>query len=204
MAARIVGMALVIGLLTGCAGASKDVSPLVRVKQLARVETPYAALHACASDRIDPMIERESRLAGITLGQESEMVKRRLGTPTRSLEDAGRIWWEYELITESQLTENEHDNAAHLITRVGFSMVEKKPGQVEQIQVWAPSREQSARIIRPLDPAIRITAKYGVPPIKKPWGNVEAWVYPEANLAFVMLDAQSEDPAVVAGIVVGL
>ncbi|GEM_PF-7024708 len=204
MAARIVGIAVVMGLLAGCAGTPKDVSPLVRVMQLARVETPYALLRACASDRINPMVERESRLAGITLGQESETVKRHLGTPTRSLQLAGRIWWEYEVITESQLTENEHDNAAHLTSRVGFSMVEKNPGRVEQIQVWAPSRELSARMIRPLDPAIRITAKYGVPPIKKPWGNVEAWVYPEANLAFVMLDAQAEDPAVVAGIVVGL
>lgn len=73
------------------------------------------------------------------------------------------------------------------------------------IQAWAPARFQTRTLVRVLDLASRVERKYGRAPRILPWGRdgAEAWIYPAANVAFVVTPGYEEQPRYVAGTLVG-
>ena len=73
------------------------------------------------------------------------------------------------------------------------------------IQAWAPARFQTRSLVRVLDQASRVERKYGKAPQILPWGREggEVWLYPAANVGFVVTPAWEEQPRYVAGTLVG-
>ena len=73
------------------------------------------------------------------------------------------------------------------------------------IQAWAPARFQTRSLVRVLDAASRVERKYGQAPQVLPWGREggEVWLYPAANVGYVMTPAWEEQPRHVAGTLVG-
>ncbi len=80
-----------------------------------------------------------------------------------------------------------------------------KPKLLSHIQAWAPARFQTKSLVRVLDPAVRIERKYGKAPKVLPWGGQggEVWLYPAANVAFVVTPMWDEQPRYVAATLVG-
>jgi hypothetical protein len=85
-----------------------------------------------------------------------------------------------------------------------------------QIQAWAPGAQETRSMVRLLDPVSRIERKYGPAPktLKLGWTGGEVWLYPAANVAFVLSPPQATEetaglPAApktrfVSGTIVGL
>lgn len=74
------------------------------------------------------------------------------------------------------------------------------------IQAWSPARFQTRSLVRVLDLASRVERKYGKAPQVLPWGREggEVWLYPAANVGFVVTPAWEEQPRHVAATLVGL
>ena len=81
-----------------------------------------------------------------------------------------------------------------------------------QIRAWAPGAQETSSLVRLLDPISRVERKYGAPSHKLPvgWGGGEVWIYPAANVAFVISPPHKFDEVegpptrIVAGTIVGL
>lgn len=145
----------------------------------------------------NPLVQRESGLAGVTLGATPDDVRRVLGEPTGKEKGAGGTWWDYN----PDQAKPGHDQALRL-----YFTGEKST--LTHIQTWAPSRYETASMVRVLDPAVRLSRKYGAPAKKLAWGGrgAEVWLYPAANVGYVVtrpLEAGKEN-RVVAGILVGI
>lgn len=80
-----------------------------------------------------------------------------------------------------------------------------RPQVLAHIQAWAPARFQTRSLVRVLDPVVRIERKYGKAPKVLPWGGQggEVWLYPAANVAFVVTPMWAEQPRYVAATLVG-
>ncbi len=79
------------------------------------------------------------------------------------------------------------------------------PKVLVHIQAWSPARFQTRSLVRVLDPAGRVERKYGKAPQVLPWGREggEVWLYPAANVGFVMTPAWEAQPRHVAATLVG-
>lgn len=79
------------------------------------------------------------------------------------------------------------------------------PKVLAHIQAWSPARFQTRSLVRVLDLASRVERKYGKAPQVLPWGREggEVWLYPAANVGFVVTPAWEEQPRHVAASLVG-
>jgi hypothetical protein len=139
----------------------------------------------------NPLVVRESGLADLKLGATPEQVRSRYGEPTRTHDGPEGQWWDYE------------GSEAKANLRLLFAGT---PQVLAQIQAWAPSSHQTSTLVRVLDPAVRVTRKYGAPTKTIAVGGAggEAWVYPAANVAFVVTPPDDKDRRSVGAIIVGL
>lgn len=74
------------------------------------------------------------------------------------------------------------------------------------IEAWAPSRHLTRSLIRPLDSVGRVSRKYGPAEQMVPWGEggVTAWLYPAADVGFVVSPSREDSPGSVLAVLVGL
>lgn len=190
---RLVVTALALAALAGCVRQAEPESPGEAAANLRKQPLAYGTLHAAVGDKPveNPLVVRESGLAELALGATPEQVKARYGEPTRTQDGPDGQWWEYE----------GSDPKANL--RLLFT---GQPLALAQIQAWAPSPHQTSTLVRVMDPAVRVTRKYGPPAktLKLGDGGGEAWVYPAANVAFVVTPPDDKDRRTVGAIIVGL
>lgn len=194
-------LALALAFVPACASQQADApqSPAAAAADLKGQGPALAELQRAVAGQpaANPLVIRESALAGVKLGAKQADVRRVLGEPTRRETASGGTWWEYD----PQNGRPGQDQAL----RLWFSGDE---ATLIHIQAWAPSEAETVSMIRVLDPAVRLTRKYGAPAAKVAWGGrgAEAWLYPAANVGYVVsrpLETGSEN-RVVAGILVGL
>jgi hypothetical protein len=189
------------------------------------------ALHAAAvaKSNKDFLRLRESGLADLVIGESSSNVRIRYGEPNRTVRAKGGEWWEYDEILRlaSDQETGPDGKPPKDITgtlRLYFaaapagleSALIKAMPLLTQIQAWAPGDQETRSMVRLLDPVSRIERKYGPAPqkLKVGWTGGEVWIYPAANVAFVVSPLQAvEEPEgmpagpktrLVAGTIVGL
>jgi hypothetical protein len=190
---RLLIGAIALLALAGCVRQAEPESPGEAAADLRKQSLPYADLHAAVGDKPveNPLVVRESGLAELKLGAAQEAAKARYGEPTRTKEAPGGTWWEYE----------GSDPKCNL--RLLFA---GDPAKLVQIQAWAPAPHETTTLVRALDPATRVTRKYGAPAKKLAVGGngAEAWIYPAANVAFVVTPPDEKERRSVGAIIVGL
>jgi hypothetical protein len=175
---------LVLALSGGCSLFRLEApTPAVAAQALYATSTPYAALHVLKDSARNPLLLRETRLAGLALGLGALQVKAVAGEPAKIYSNAQGQWWEYP--------------------SYGLRLV-FKGAQLAQIQAWSPSQAETSTLVRPLDQAVRVLRKYGKPFRQVAWGDSSAWIYPAADLAFVLTPEAKDGNRSVAGIIVGL
>ncbi|MEB3285602.1 MAG: hypothetical protein VKN33_09980 [Candidatus Sericytochromatia bacterium] len=143
----------------------------------------------------NPLLVQEVSLANISLGVSAREVTAQWGHPHRIAEQIDGTWWSFRGQSQEPGT-----------VRVYLQPSKTTPNaqEVAQVQVWWPTRHMTRTMVRALDPAARVLRKYGTPPHQLPWGGGQAWIYPAANVAFVVTNHNPPQDAVVAGIIVGL
>lgn len=190
---RLVVSVLALAALAGCVRQAEPESPGEAAAELRKQPLGYGSLHAAVGGKPveNPLVVRESGLAELALGATPEQVKARYGEPARTQDGPEGQWWEYE----------GSEPKANL--RLLFA---GQPLALAQIQAWAPSAHQTSTLVRVMDPAVRVTRKYGAPAttVKVGGNGGEAWVYPAANVAFVVTPPDDKDRRTVGAIIVGL
>ena len=92
------------------------------------------------------------------------------------------------------------------VTSAGQWSIAGKPAKLAQVQAWPGSAAETSTLVRVLDPAVRVSRKYGAPVKTLPLGGsgAEVWVYPAADAAFVVTAPDDKDRRSVGAVVVGL
>lgn len=188
-------------LIPGCASL-KHLSPPSLLEHVEALrDTPMAvsplSSAVAAHTQGNPLLVQEKTLAEIPLGMTAEALRTRWGNPRSAIEQGDGWWWSFK--GHAQTTPS-------VALRVQLKRGAAEPAElkVTQIQAWWPSRHLTRTLIRPFDPAARVLRKYGPPEQLVPWGLGQAWVYPTANVAFIVTRDVPPEERVVAGIVVGL
>lgn len=222
-------------LVAGCPKAQAP-TPGQVAGQLRQDVPSYGAIHRAAAEgpAKNVLLQRESGLAELALGATQGQVHERYGDPNRRTRTGDGEWWEFDEVVALATPDPEAspkrrvkrlDNPTGTL-RLLFQPREQAPGPAAteaaeprppvqtlvQIQAWAPGDEETRSMVRLLDPIARVERKYGAPAHKLSigWGGAEVWLYPAANVAFVVTAPQPQDepelPAVrvVAGTIVGL
>lgn len=181
-------------LVASCAAQRSGAAPAEAAEALLRQGPSHAALREAAVEarRPRPLHVKEQGLGDLALGADEERVRRVFGAPDRTEAAAEGVWWFYRA-REERLRRGRIE--------VLFA---GEPPTVSQIRAWAPSQLETRTMVRPLDPAERLTRKYGAPDATLPWGAGEAWLFPAANVAYVLTPAGDEGHRLVAGVIVGL
>jgi hypothetical protein len=152
---------------------------------------PYALVHATLAGQTlsSQLVVKETALAGLALGTDPEKARARYGEPSKQQVEAEGEWWIYDA-----------EGGPHL--KLLFA---GKPAKLAQVQAWPGSSAETASLMRVLDPAVRLTRKYGAPAKTLPLGatGAEVWVYPAADAAFVVTPPDDKDRRSVGAIVVG-
>ncbi|MDB5100701.1 MAG: hypothetical protein JWM80_5122 [Cyanobacteria bacterium RYN_339] len=228
-------LAIAAAVLFGCPKAQAP-TPGEMAGQL-RTDVPsYGALHRAASDgpARNVLFQHESVLAELPLGATQGQVHQRYGDPNRMQRTGDGEWWEFDEVTAIATPEPiesgrrkppvPHNPIGTLrllfqpreqaVDAAATDAAKPRPAiqSLVQIQAWAPGAQETASMIRLLDPVARVERKYGAPPRKLGvgWGGAEVWLYPAANVAFVITAPQAQDEPelppqrVVAGTIVGL
>lgn len=194
-------VALAIALVPGCASRQAEApeTPAAAAADLKGQGPALSELYRAiaGAPTANPLVKRENGLGALKLGASEGEVLGALGEPSRRESATGGTWWDYV----PDAAEPGRDQALRLY------FAGEKP-VLAHIQAWAPSRLETASLIRVLDPAVRLERKYGAPAKKLPWGGrgAEVWLYPAANVGYVVsrpLESGQEN-RVVAGILVGL
>lgn len=189
MRAAWIGLALVVA---SCA-AQRPERPPVEVADAMRREAPaYAVVHAAAAVKPQPLHVREQGLDGLALGTPQAQIQRAWGAPDRTRDADEGTWWTYDPQEGRQRR-----------GRLELLFAGERQ-ELAQVRAWAPSLLETRTMIRPLDPASRLARKYGGSGTVLPWGRGEAWLYPSANVGYVLTPAVGEEPRLVAGVIVGL
>lgn len=190
---RLALLTLAAVALAGCVRQAEPESPGEAAGALRARPLPYAELRAAAEKgpAANPLVVRETGLAGLNLGVGQDQARSRYGDPTRTTEGPEGVWWEYESA----------DAKANM--RLLFSGAENT---LAQVQAWPPSAHETRTLVRALDPASRVTRKYGAPTQTVKLGDTgaEVWVYPAANAAFVVTAPDEKDRRTVGAVIVGL
>lgn len=191
----------------------------------------YDALHAVATApaKANVLRVREAGLAELPLGATPEQVRARYGEPNHRQQTREGEWWRYDEVLRSAAQQEPGEDGRRPKDIVGTLRLLFKPVAPKtppdpkaptmtlvQIRAWAPGAQQTRSLVRLLDPVQRIERKYGPPPRKLSvgWTGGEVWIYPSANVAFVVsppqpvedVEGAPEQPPVrvVAGTIVGL
>lgn len=174
---------LVAALVAGCA--QTRATPLEMVPALRAAAPSLATLDAAArrAPQADPLVVRETGLGGVRLGMSPDVVRATLGEPATRSGDT----WRYDPPRPG----------ARLTLRF-------EGGKLRQIRAWAPGDAETRTLVRLLDDAARVRRKYGAAPVTLRWGDGEGWLYPAANVAFVVTPADATGDRVVDGLIVGL
>lgn len=191
---RRLSLLVAVGLaLSGCVRQAEPESPVEAAVALRAQGVPYAELRAAvgAETSAHPLVVRETGLAELALGASQAQTKARYGEPTRIKESPEGIWWEYE----------EADPKSNL--KLLFTGAQNT---LAQVQAWPPSAHETRTLVRVLDPATRVTRKYGQPTktLKLGAAGAEVWVYPAANAAFVVMAPDEKARRSVGAVIVGL
>jgi hypothetical protein len=231
---RKVALVLAAGLLVGCPKTQAP-TPGEVAGQLRQDAPSYGTLHqaAAAGPAKNVLLQHETGLAELPLGATQGQVHQRYGDPNRKFRSNDGEWWEFDEVVELATPEPAEDGKkpapVHNPTatlRLLFqpraqaadpaatdAATPRQPVQtLVQIQAWAPGAQETRSMIRLLDPLARVARKYGEPARKLGvgWGGAEVWLYPAANVAFVITAPQPQDAPelppqrVVAGTIVGL
>jgi hypothetical protein len=221
-------------LVAGCPKAQAP-TPGQMAGQLRQDVPSYGAIHRAAAEgpARNVLLQREAGLAELALGATQGQVHERYGDPNRRTRTADGEWWEFDEVVAlatpdpdaSPKPRKRPENPTGTL-RLLFQPREqaadpaatdaadpRPPVQaLVQIQAWAPGDEETRSMVRLLDPIARVERKYGDPPRKLSigWSGAEVWIYPAANVAFVVTAPQPQDEPelppvrVVAGTIVGL
>lgn len=187
----VLSLCLLAGLLTGCPR-TEPPSPGEVATSLRKEPVTFAALHEAAAGAATRNVlwTRESGLADLAIGATQAQVRTRLKEPTRKLTNKEGTWWEYDGI--------ENLGALRLLFTGETALL-------THIQAWAPGRQETRSMVRLLDVASRIERKYGAPVKVVDWRQgSQVWVYPAANVAYLMTPAQAPEQRQVAATFVGL
>jgi hypothetical protein len=178
--------------LTGCVRDAEPPSPGEAAEAARLAGVPYAALHRALEGQAttSPLVVKETALAGLPLGSEPALARSRFGEPATQQVEAEGEWWTYDAT-----------GGPHL--KLLFA---GKPAKLVQVQAWPGSTAETITLVRVLDPAVRLTRKYGAPTSTLKLGDTgaEVWVYPAADAAFVVTPPDEKDRRSVGAIVVGL
>lgn len=228
--------------LAGCPQ-SQPPTPGEVAAQMRGSAPSFDALHAAAAKGHDDVLEvRETMLGHVALGEAPARVKERLGEPNRRFKRPEGEWWEYEEVVKSAAQQDPGEDGKpprDIVSTLAVLFKDVPPHiapagdpvasgaavtpapetatqAVAQIRAWAPGDAETRSMVRLYDPAARVERKYPKP-ADKLWVGLtggEVWVYPAANVAFVMsppLPTDDEDGAAkcapsrfVAGTIVGL
>jgi hypothetical protein len=199
-------VALTLLWVSGCASRQEEapMSPAAAAADLKTQGPALSELNAAiaGAPAANPLLQRETGLAGVKLGATQEDARRVLGEPSRRETVSGGTWWEY--IPEEARAGREQ------ALRLWFAGDKADKPTLTHIQTWAPSRFETSSLVRVLDPAIRLTRKYGAPVKTLDWGRqgAQVWLYPAANVGYVVTrpleTGKNDQNRVVAGILVGL
>ncbi|MEB3328601.1 MAG: hypothetical protein VKQ33_05155 [Candidatus Sericytochromatia bacterium] len=211
---------LVAATLPGCASllASRPEAPEAQAERLRR--EPFSLATIQHEGPTGPTLRlREKGLAEVPLGASTDAVRMRFGAPHQTASTVDGLWWDFDELAplpverrqpspdtppDEHLEPDAWRNTAHL--RVLFHQRADGEGaaRVVHLQAWAPARFMTRSLVRPLDPSTRVLRKYGPPVHTRAWGTGELWIYPDADVAFVVTPDHPDQPRVVAGILVGL
>jgi hypothetical protein len=226
---RKLALALAALLVAGCPKAQAP-TPGEVAGQLRQDAPSYGTLHRAAAEgpTKNVLLQREAGLAELALGATQAQVRERYGEPNRTRHTGDGEWWEFDEVLAIATPDPEapkkpvHNptGTLRLLFQPRAQVVDPaatdaaKPQQeaLVQIQAWAPGDQETTTMVRLLDPVARVERKYG-PPVRKlgvGWGGAEVWLYPAANVAFVITAPEPQDEPdqppqrVVAGTIVGL
>ncbi|MEB3195873.1 MAG: hypothetical protein VKP62_01590 [Candidatus Sericytochromatia bacterium] len=161
--------------------------------------------------RPNPLWVKETGARGLPLGANKETVRLRWGKPERVAASNRGEWWEYEEVSATlpgarAKEEGLGGDVPQTGLHVKLFFADAAEPVVNHIQVWAPSRLQTRTFLRPLDPATRVIRKYGPPAASLRWGfgGGEVWIYPAADVAYVVTPEHPQQPRAIAAILMGL
>jgi hypothetical protein len=184
--------ALAVSTLAGCVREAEPESPGEAAETLRKQGVPYTAVHAALADQKlgSPLVIKETGLAGLPLGSGPDVARAKFGDPATTRVEAEGEWWDYDA-----------EGGPHLTL-----LFAGKPAKLAQVQAWPGGAAETSTLVRVLDPAVRISRKYGAPAKTLPLGaaGAEVWVYPAADAAFVVTAPDEKDRRSVGAIVVGL